>query len=185
MRMASGRLTAAISTATMLLTLFVVTVSVRAQEDITQIVYASIENSIRGEFESILAQIMRENVAQLPGGIVKATELLKLITYNKAALFAFCAAETEKDQPQKSNRIPSAMNIVLTTCVEIKFSELDKFVKLVDYAGLFFPDRVRRCGEQARLVERERMLPPYGFLHHVEPMLYDFSSYNKCLMTSE
>jgi len=185
MRMASGRLTAAISTATMLLTLFVVTVSVRAQEDITQIVYASIENSIRGEFESILAQIMRENVAQLPGGIVKATELLKLITYNKASLFAFCAAETEKDQPQRSNRIPSAMNIVLTTCVEIKFSELDKFVKLVDYAGLFFPDRVRRCGEQARLAERERALPPYEFLQLFQPRLYDFSSYNKCLMTPE
>ena len=183
--MASGRLTAAISTATMLLTFFAFTVSARAQEDMAQIVYASIENSIRGEFESILAQILRENVAQLPGGIVKATELLKLITYNKAALFAFCAAETEKDQPQRSNRIPSAMNIVLTTCVEIKFSEMDKFVKFVDYAGLFFPDRVRRCGEQARLAERERVLPPYGFLQLFQPKLYDFASYNKCLMTSE
>ena len=185
MRMVSGRLTAAISTATMLLTLFSVVVSTRAQEHITQTVYASIENSIREEFESILAQVMREDVAQLPGGIVKATELLKLITYNKAALFTFCAAETEKDQPQRSNRIPSAMNIVLTTCVEIKFSEMDKFVKFVDYAGLFFPDRIQRCGEQARLTERERVLPPYGFLQLVQPRLYDFSSYNKCLMTSE
>jgi hypothetical protein len=185
MRMVRRWLAAAISAATMLLMLVSFAGPARAQEDVAQAVYASIEHSIRQEFEAMLDQLMRGGSARSPAGLVKATEFLKLIAYNKAALFATCAAETEGDRPQRSNRIPSAMNIVLTTCVEIKFSDMDKFAKFVDYAGLFFPDRIARCGEQARLAERERALPPYGFLQLVQPRLYEFSSYNKCLMASE
>lgn len=176
---------AAVTAAATLLALCAIAVPARAQVDFVQTVYASIEHSIRREFEGTLVQLMREGPVRSPAGIVKRTEFLKLVAYNKATLFATCAAETENNQPQRSGRVPSAMNIVLTTCVEIKLSEMDKFTKFVDYAGLFFPDRIARCGEQARLTERERMLPPYGFLQLVQPRLYDFASYNKCLMASE
>jgi len=185
MRMVSRWPAAAIAAATVLLALCAMAAPARAQEDFVQTVYASIEHSIRQEFEGTLVQLMREGAARSPAGIVKRTEFLKLVAYNKAALFASCVAEAENNQTPRSNRVPSAMNIVLTTCVEIKLSEMNKFTKFVDYAGLFFPDRIARCGEQARLTERERMLPPYGFLQLVQPRLYDFSSYNKCLMTSE
>ena len=106
-----------------------------------------------------------------------------MLTYNRAALFASCGVEAEKERPTGAPSIPLESNLVLTTCVEIKFAQLQKFAELAAYADFFFPERIETCGEQSRLPEQEKKLAPYAFLQIGEPKLYDFPRYNACLMT--
>jgi len=73
-------------------------------------------------------------------------------------------------------------NLVLTTCVDDKVGQLQKFSQLAAYADFFFPARIESCGVQSRSPEREQVLRPYGFLSLDEPRLYDFARYNECLM---
>ncbi len=153
-----------------------------AQDAILQGTYATIENSIRAEYEGMLAALPREAPEEAVGQIEKNRSLLKMFAYNKAALFATCAAEAEQDRSPSAARVPAAQNLMLRTCVEIKFDQLQKFTQRVAYADLFFPERIASCGEQSRLREEEKMLPPYGFLLLDEPRLYDFARYNECLM---
>ena len=106
-----------------------------------------------------------------------------MLSYNRAVLFAFCAAEAEKERGPNALPIPLEQNLPLTTCVEIKVGQLQKFSQLAAYADFFFPERIAPCGEQSRLPEQEKMLAPYAFLQIDEPKLYDFLRYNECLMT--
>ena len=73
-------------------------------------------------------------------------------------------------------------NLLLTTCVDDKVGQLQKFSQLAAYADFFFPERVESCGKQSRSPEREQILRPYDFLLLDEPRLYDFARYNECLM---
>jgi hypothetical protein len=73
-------------------------------------------------------------------------------------------------------------NLVLTTCVDDKVGQLQKFSQLAAYADFFFPERIEICGEQSRAPEHEQVLRPYGFLMLDDPRLYDFARYNECLM---
>jgi hypothetical protein len=152
-----------------------------AQDDLLQTIYASEESSIRAEYESQLSRIPPAPPEQA-GEPDKNRELLKLLSYNKAALFAMCAVDAEKERAPNAPRVPAAMNLVLRTCVEIKMGQLRKFSQTVAYADLFFPDRVAACGERSRLREQEKLLQPYAFLFLDKPALYDFTAYNGCLM---
>lgn len=153
-----------------------------AQDVILQGTYATIENSIRAEYEAMLAALPREAPEEAAGQIEKNRSLLKMFAYNKAALFASCAAEADRERSPRAERVPAARNLMLRTCVEVKIDQLQKFTQRVAYADLFFPERIASCGEQSRLREEERMLPPYSFLFLDEPRLYDFARYNECLM---
>ncbi len=155
----------------------------RAQDAALQGIYASLQNNIRAEYEALLAGLPREAPEDASGAIEKNKALLKMFAYNKAVLFATCAAETERDRSPGANRVPAAQNLMLRTCVEIKLGQLQKFTQRVAYADLFFPERVAACGERARLPEQEKVLRPYSFLFLDEPKLYDFVQYNECLMT--
>ena len=73
-------------------------------------------------------------------------------------------------------------NLVLTTCVDEKVGQLQKFSQLAAYADFFFPERIESCGKLSRSPEREKILRPYDFLVLDEPRLYDFVRYNECLM---
>ena len=106
-----------------------------------------------------------------------------MLSYNRAALFAFCAAEAEAERVPGTPRVRFENNLLMTTCVEIKVGQLQKFSQLASYADFFFPERIASCGEQSRLPEREKILAPYPFLQIDEPKLYDFARYNECLMT--
>jgi hypothetical protein len=154
----------------------------RAQDAVLQGTYASIANSIRAEYEAMLVALPRDAPEEAAGQIEKNRSLLKMFAYNKAALFSSCAAEAERDRSPIAERVPAAQNLVLRTCVEIKLDQLQKFTQRVAYADLFFPERIAACGEQSRLREEEKMLPPYSFLFLDEPKLYDFARYNECLM---
>jgi hypothetical protein len=100
-------------------------------------------------------------------------------------LFAFCAADAEEGRPPDAPRVPARENPALTKCVEQSFAALSDFTNKLNYAGVFFPERIVRCGEESRLPDRERLLRPYEFLGLDKPRLYDFSRYNECLMQSD
>jgi hypothetical protein len=154
-----------------------------AQDEGVRAIYESMAPRIQQEYEGLLAAVARGATGGPNANALKTREMLKVLYYNKAVLFAFCAAEAEKVRSPRADRVPAQNNLMLTTCVEEKFGELNKFSNLLGYTGVFFPDRIASCGEKARLHDREVALPPYEFLHLDEPKLYDFAHYNKCLMT--
>jgi hypothetical protein len=157
----------------------------RAQQDeLVQRIYASMEARIHAEYEFNLAGVTRELLGS--GAPLSKIEpfkaRMKVLAYNKAALFASCVAEGEKDRKPDAGRVPLDRNLMVTTCVEIKIGQLQKFSQMAAYADFFFPDRIASCGESSRVPEPERVLRPYGFLLLDEPKLYDFERYNDCLM---
>lgn len=153
-----------------------------AQDALVQRIYAGMENAIHNDYEELRTQFIREAMQQARSSEKQRLQL-KMISYNKAVLLASCAADAERDRSPAAPRIPSSENLVMRTCVEIKVGQLQKFGDLSAYVEVFFPDRIRRCGERARLREQEKALPPYAFLEIETPRLYDFARYNECLMT--
>jgi hypothetical protein len=148
-------------------------------------IYAGMEESVRREYDAAALTIPRGAVDAPSPTANKVRTALKVLYYNKAALFAFCAADAERARGLGTARVPAENNIVLTSCVETKFAELNDFTNKLNYAGVFFPERIVRCGEASRLPDHERLLPPYGFLELAQPRLYDFPRYSHCLMTSD
>jgi hypothetical protein len=155
---------------------------VRADDVAVQNIYAAMENDVHREYARLQDAIARGATGGPEAESESSQRLLKLMFYNRAALFASCAAEAEENRSSASGRVPAGQNIFLTACVEPKFTELNKFTNLLSYAGVFFPDRIESCGEASRLREREKLLPAYAFLQLAEPKLYDFALYNECLM---
>jgi len=176
--------------ALMALLLFAISAQVRAENDLgydefARTIYAGMEQSIHREYDAAVMKIPRGATgAPLPTAD-KVRTALKVLYYNKAALFAFCAADAERAHAPGAVRVPAESNIVLTSCVETKFGELNDFTNKLNFAGVFFPERIVRCGEASRLPGHEQLLPPYEFLHLEKPRLYDFPHYSRCLMTSD
>jgi hypothetical protein len=154
----------------------------RAQDEVTQGVYASIENDIRREYDAVMDRVSRAEPSGPAERFEKIRQMWTAIFYNRAALFSNCAAEAEQYRSPGAPRVAARNNLFLTTCVEEKLAALTKFTNMFNYARTFFPDRIERCGEASRLREQERLLPPYDFLQSAEPKLYDFPRYNACLM---
>jgi len=144
-------------------------------------VYASTEGSIRREYDVLMAAIARGEGGPTAGS-EKMQQVIKIMFHNKAVLFASCAAEAERVRSPQAPRVPAGQNLMLTTCVDEKLGELNKFGNVRSYALTFFPERVERCGEASRLRDQEALFPPYAFLQLSEPRLYDFTRYNDCLM---
>jgi hypothetical protein len=179
---------------TRLLTLFLTLLAgfgqARAQDraeadDLVRGIYAGMEDNVRREYAALLAAVERGETGGPGANYEKTREMIKTIYYNKAALFAFCAADAEQAHSAGAERVPAERNLALTTCVEVKFAALNKFANAIGYANIFFPGRIDVCGERARLAAQEKVLPPYGFLQLAEPKLYDFARYNECLMTPQ
>jgi hypothetical protein len=154
----------------------------KAQGDFAHGVYVAIEINIRREYDIMLQALARRTADEPMEKAEKTRTLLKILAYNKAVMFALCAGEADKAHPSGAARPPAEKDPVLTSCVEAKFADLDKFARTVDYVGLFFPDRIAPCGEKTRLADLERQFKPYAFLHLDEARLYDFAKYNRCLM---
>jgi hypothetical protein len=152
-----------------------------AQDEALQRVYARLEDNVRVDYEALRNQLAM-TAMRFALNAAKEREELKTLSYNKAVIFAACAVESERDRPPTANRVPAEQNIVLRTCVEIKFNAMEKFSNRLAYAEVFFPERIERCGDDARLRAQEKLLPPYAFLELAEPKLYDFARYNECLM---
>jgi hypothetical protein len=169
----------------MLLVLVATAGLARAQDEFLRRAYAAVEQRTLAEYEFAIGGIARE---LLRSGApysksVPIRERMKMLAYNRAVLFAFCAAEADAERAPGAARVPFENNLLMTTCVEIKVGQLQKFSQLASYADFFFPARIEPCGEQSRLPEREKILAPYAFLQIDQPKLYDFARYNECLMT--
>jgi len=155
------------------------------EDSAVQAVYASIENSIHREYDAVLRVVSRKEAETPAGRFEKMRDVVRTMYYNKAAMFATCAAEAEQYRAPGAPRVPARNNLFLNTCMEEKSRRLDKFTNMFSYATTFFPDRIERCGEASRLREQEQLMPPYEFLKFAAPKLYDFARYNVCLMTNE
>lgn len=154
-----------------------------SRDEFARTIYLGMADRIRREYDMALLTVPHRGSAAAQADELR--QALKVLYYNKAALFAFCAADAEQIRNASTPRVPAEHNVALTTCVEQKFAELNDFTNKLTYAGIFFPERIVRCGEASRLPEREQLLPPYQFLQLAKPRLYDFVRYNQCLMTSD
>ena len=152
-----------------LLILLAAAAPARAQESFEAEVYTQIEASVRGEYEAMLAQLTRaamndptidwRDQRKMAERLEADKARVKLWTYNKAAFFAYCGAEAERaagaEAPRSrssgSPRVPAGQNLMLQACVEIKSSQMSKFLNVASYAGVFFPERIAPCGEHSRL----------------------------------
>ena len=154
------------------------------QAQLAQVIYTRLQDNIRKEYEFQMTQVMRQLIVSgAPREKLLPIEArMKQLSYNKAALMAFCIADAEKDRAPNAQPLPPGMNLMVTTCVEIKLGQMQKFSDLAAYAGFFFPERIDTCGESARVPVRESVLRPYDFLELSEPKLFDFVRYNECLM---
>jgi len=172
--------------ALMLLILFASAGLARAQDDTAlRAAYAAAQDGVRAQYEALLAEMARAPGPPPEGWTEKTKALVKMLSYNQAATFAFCTAEAEHNHSPSAPRVPSSENLVLRTCMEIKMAQLNKFSERIGYVELFFPARIDRCGEASRLRNQEKVLKPYDFLFLDEPKLYDFGRYNECLMKQE
>jgi len=106
------------------------------------------------------------------------------LSYNKAALFAGCAADAARARLPGAPPIRGDQDPVLRTCLEFKFDQLRKFANISSYAELFFPERIAPCEQSTHLPEVEKALPPYDFLELSEPRIYDLERYVDCVMTA-
>jgi hypothetical protein len=164
-----------------------------AQDDFAKEIYAEIGNSVRAEYETMLAAIARDSLTNPPrdevsriqraGEVEKEKRRVKLLTYNKAALFAGCAAEAARAREPGAPRLRGDQDPVLRACLEFKFDQLRKFANISSYAELFFPQRIAPCEQSTHLPEVEKALPPYEFLEMNEPRIYDLERYVDCVMT--
>jgi hypothetical protein len=176
-----------------LLVLLAAMTPLRAQEGTEQEIYAQIEPGARREYEALVANITRSALhdpnidwrdrRKLLDRVEEEKERLKVMTYNKASLFAHCAAEAQQGRKPGAPRVAPQQNLVLQSCLEIKLSQITKYANVSNYAGVFFPERIAPCGERARLREREQQFRPFAFLQLSSPKLYDFELYTKCMMT--
>ena len=111
---------------------------VHAQNEMLQTIYARLADSVRADYEALRAQLSH-TAMQFALPAAKEREELKMLSYNKAVLFAGCAAESEQDSAPTTRRVPSADNLMLRTCVEIKFFEMEKFSNRLATPRCFFP----------------------------------------------
>jgi hypothetical protein len=155
-----------------------------APDEAVQRFYGMIAPRIHAEFDFQ----MRGITQQMLNSTLSSSKLeffrrrVRLLAYNRATLISYCVADAERDRPPTAMPVPWQNNLMLTTCVDEKVGQLQKFSQLAAYADFFFPDRIEECGERVRLPEREKLLQPYAFLLIEQPKLYDFARYNECLM---
>ena len=157
----------------------------QTRDETAQAVYASIADNIRREFDAKMDLVGRVESTDPTARFEKIRQMWTMLYYNRAAVFAICAADAEQYRSPGAPRVAARNNLFLNTCLEEKIGGLSKFGNLYSYASTFFPDRIDRCGEAVRLRDEEQLLPAYEFLKFAEPKLYDFKRYNICLMTNE
>ena len=156
-----------------------------AQTDRLQTIYDGLADNIRKEYQLHVNQAVRQLIVS-NGPMAKIESVkhrLKLLSYNKAVLIASCIADGDKERAPDAPPIPLRQNLVITTCIDIKLKQMQKFSDRVAYADFFFPERIESCGESSRLPEIEKVFRPYDFLELSEAKLFDFVRYTHCLMT--
>jgi len=152
------------------------------EEALQRGVYASIEGSVRREVERQLMVLSYNARHQTPEQVVRATNIIKFIAYNRAAIYVSCVVEAQSDRPLRDFRIGEPLQRLAGLCLDEKMQQLKRFTQVIEFVGLFGADRIPDCEQRARLPELERVLQPYEFLEMDNGRLYDFADYNKCLM---
>jgi hypothetical protein len=110
-------------------------------DDLVRIIYNGMADSVRDQYDSALLNVPKFNSGESAAKVQGLRQSLKILFYNKAALFAFCAADAEGGRPPDAPRVPARENPALTKCVEQSFAALSDFTNKLNYAGVFFSRR--------------------------------------------
>lgn len=142
--------------------------------------YDHIENDIKQEFESAVA-IFQKNPRNVSKQVLDLALIgFKTLSYNKANIHAECAGEVARSKTPTDT--PTDFEARYKRCLDPKLGELLINYKIEsDYIGYFKDKGTVRCEIEARLFERERLLPPYDFLKGDGVALYDYRLLNQCL----
>lgn len=149
------------------------------EADRNELVYKSIESTIRGEFDEAM-RVLEQKGKEKGSTSVQLEDArggIKVMMYNKAYNYYLCLKEGLK------NGNPSEAS--LSECYRPRNLEIAKFVtKMIDYEPLVGVEVFKRCGLGARLFDAEFEFKPYSFLDHPEAKLYDYEKYNQCIINA-
>src|SRR5262245_37413061 len=90
----------------------------RAQDAMTQEIYASMADNVRREYDVMMDRIERREAAQPGARFDKLRLMWAMIFYNRAVLLSDCMAQAEQFRSPGAPRVPAQNNLVLTTCIE-------------------------------------------------------------------
>jgi hypothetical protein len=141
--------------------------------------YAFIENDIKKEFDSALELLMKHEGNSSKKQMDDAADSIKTLYYNKANTYVSCVGEIIR------SKVPAEMrDDAFSNCLKPRLVELAISQQLVsDYDKVFTFEATARCEMEARLFERELLLPPYEFLKREDggTRLFDARVFNQCL----
>jgi hypothetical protein len=126
--------------------------------------YAAIERTIKQEFDDAVAELKRaastKNLSQkVYDGAFNG---IKFTFYNKANFQVTCLGDVLRSPvPGETSADIKAR---AQSCYDAKAADFMILGKLADYAAALSPGISIQCQIEARLFERELLLPPYEFL---------------------
>jgi hypothetical protein len=145
--------------------------------------YALIKDDIKQQYDRFVAKYTEEaakknaTTQEQQHDTQIAISWLKDTSYYRANAMVTCASEIRRtatpaeEQSQDMTRYQS--------CVKERMNDWMIFNKLSEYASLLPREARVRCELEARLFEREILLPPYDFLKGAQ--LIDYRVYNQCV----
>jgi hypothetical protein len=142
--------------------------------------YAYIENDIKQQFDTAMAEFKQTPKRDTSKRTQDdAIDGIKTMFYNKASIHATCAGEMLKIQ---SKTPAESLQTRFDSCLDAKLGEIVMLNKIIsEYGKVFTLETAVRCEMEARLFERELLLPPYDFLKGGAAILIDAKVFNQCL----
>jgi hypothetical protein len=162
--------------------LFAVHPSLAAEKDAAQIIYDSLEETAKREFEKLNDALSSDQRSAKGAGksvqpslVDDADRISRMFLYNKAVINARCqAGEMSKKVFDTS---------AATECAVAKQAEIGRYMKLMEYVPALNSQKVLQCEMKSREFYNEDRFPPYEFLkRHGGPRLYDFKLLNDCII---
>jgi hypothetical protein len=149
--------------------------------------YQSIESNIREQYEEFLKSSESERQRKKKAGEPPLTadqskegmSAGRFIIYNRTILTVLCAEQTARTAQ-------SANFDEVEKCFIDKRDQMNKYLKLEEYAGTLGAEKFTRCQIKTRNFTDEIRFPPYGFLRDPTgygPKLYHFDELNECILS--
>jgi hypothetical protein len=134
--------------------------------------YQTLEPALKNDFDARRENITKI-VSQSSANVSPAVQdflinNLKMLMYNEISIRVGCLSDVAPQLQTKSSADIAhkfQANEQINDCIEKGLRPLKTFSGILLQYGGSFPEKAwMRCEQKARLVEREKMLPPYDFL---------------------
>jgi hypothetical protein len=131
--------------------------------------YQTLEPSFRNNFDASAQTVSQSNKYVSPAVQGFLINNLKMLMYNEVSIRVGClsdVASQHQSTPLADIDAPkSETNAQINECIEKRLHPLKSFgTFLLQYGGSFTENAWKRCELKARLLEGEKILPPYDFL---------------------